>query len=1083
MRKTIRSAVAAAITMALCVPGAFSQDMAELEVDHALTFDFPTPHTDWAQPYALGKTRVLFFTDGRGTSPRECVELMQRFDIEAEAVFWARIVDSSTTHWHGGEVGERRMLNLLKQDWDCFVFLGLTMKNMSPEQQYKVLKPVAEGAGIVFVGADDPRVLKPENKLAEPPAFLAQGPVGDAFTVGSGRAMRLPGRPNIDYYEGWEVDYDYWSERLGRAVLWAAGKEPKANLQLRISHPELSAQGATGTLTVSYSGTPVGENPKLEMRLRRKADGWNAFIVTPGLAPGDTPITFANYKIPAGDYHIDARIRSTKGIEAWATVPFKVVSSRSVAEVKLYETWGEVGDSIAGAVTLAGAPLPDEALRVRLVDQRGRIIAEKTLAATNDPAEFDFTIEPWFPMLVTVRAEVLQAGNEVARGYQYAHVTKRHRGKFNFLIWDTPRGTLAPYAERSLAENSVTLQLGGGTPATICAANDIAWVPYTTRIMSKLNADGIMTPFCWNDEEAVKKHVEEKAQAYLGARQHGVFVWSLGDEVDTKGACLSPHCAEAYRRYLKEQYATVDGLNEEWGTDFADWTEVGLSKPDDSEEATAKNAGNYPRWFDRQAYKSWNFVQFCQKYAEAYAAIDPEAKTGFEGAGRFGQGDDLDLIIRSNQFWSPYPGTADEVIRSIAPRDFPRANWMGYTKDANSLLQKYWRMVTRGMDAVWFWRWDCIGRFHGWLAPDLRPFPAVKEILEDTQVLRDGLGDLLLKSEMLDDQVAILYSYPSTFAHALDQGGTYGGYEGAHLAAQTLVRDLGLQFRYVTDRMLRLGEFNQRKYRMLILPRASALGDEEAEVIRQFVMNGGTIVADVQPGIYDGHCKPRAQGVLDDLFGIERSAQEPATVATVELTDDPPVSFDKAQVDPSVTLTTGEAHGAAGETPVLITRQVGKGLAILWNFSMGSAPKLNISDTPEAIATQALAMFAGAGIEPTLTLESADGSRERNIEVIRWQNGGIEIMALFRENGIESEATVTLPEARFVYDLRNREILGDVKRFTTTIIPNRASFFVLGTKAAPEPRLQLETAGASPGDVVKRLARGRGECVHLRAGC
>ena len=76
------------IAVALIIAtGAAAQDLAELEVDHALTFDFPTPHTDWAQPYAGERTRVLFFTDGRGTNPRECVELMQRFDLDAEAVF------------------------------------------------------------------------------------------------------------------------------------------------------------------------------------------------------------------------------------------------------------------------------------------------------------------------------------------------------------------------------------------------------------------------------------------------------------------------------------------------------------------------------------------------------------------------------------------------------------------------------------------------------------------------------------------------------------------------------------------------------------------------------------------------------------------------------------------------------------------------------------------------------------------------------------------------------------------------------------------------------------------------------------
>lgn len=41
---------------------AFCQDVAALEVDHALTFEVQTPHIDWAKPYARGKTRVLFLS-------------------------------------------------------------------------------------------------------------------------------------------------------------------------------------------------------------------------------------------------------------------------------------------------------------------------------------------------------------------------------------------------------------------------------------------------------------------------------------------------------------------------------------------------------------------------------------------------------------------------------------------------------------------------------------------------------------------------------------------------------------------------------------------------------------------------------------------------------------------------------------------------------------------------------------------------------------------------------------------------------------------------------------------------------------
>lgn len=61
----------------------------------------------------MGKVRVLFFTDGSGVNPRECVELMQRFDIDAKAAFWVNADGPSKAHWHGGEQGEHRMLNLL----------------------------------------------------------------------------------------------------------------------------------------------------------------------------------------------------------------------------------------------------------------------------------------------------------------------------------------------------------------------------------------------------------------------------------------------------------------------------------------------------------------------------------------------------------------------------------------------------------------------------------------------------------------------------------------------------------------------------------------------------------------------------------------------------------------------------------------------------------------------------------------------------------------------------------------------------------------------------------------------------------
>jgi len=71
--------------------------------------------------------------------------------------------------------------------------------------------------------------------------------------------------------------------------------------------------------------------------------------------------------------------------------------------------------------------------------------------------------------------------------WQFAHVVKRRHGRFNFIMWDTPRGNLAPVAEESLVRNGVTVQLGGGTPKNYVAAYDVAWIPYTTHIKVKFD--------------------------------------------------------------------------------------------------------------------------------------------------------------------------------------------------------------------------------------------------------------------------------------------------------------------------------------------------------------------------------------------------------------------------------------------------------------------------------------------------------------------------------------------------------------------------------------------------------------------
>ena len=1058
--------------------GVCGQDAAELELDHSMSTEFETPHTKWAKPYARGKLRVLLFCSGHGTAPREGVELKQRFDVDVDAVFWARIVDSSKQGWHGGELGVQRMLRLAEKPYDAYVFLGVSPTDLNSEMQYKVLKPVVDGgAGIVLVGVDDARVLKPLRRIADLPPFIAQAEPKAAFQVGKGRGVQLSARPDIPYAYGWQLLYEQWQERLGRAIVWAAGREPEMPLTWGRAVMWLRAGDAATVSVPSLHWKNPGRKALRVAAHIYAADGRcvsdQDSSTTLDWAEGRWAFPVNPVALDSGDYLYRVTLLSERGIEAWAECSYRVRWDEfAVREVTLDRSWGEVGERIRGRARLASPEAArDLSLVVRLRDPGERILVQQPIAGGN-VAAFDLPIEPWFPMLLRVEAAVLDKGG-VARGsaYQYFNVTKRHRGQFNFLIWDVPTGPLAPYAEESLARLGMTLQLRGGPPPRVVAAYDVAWVPYTTRIQEAHTKEGVMKPFCWNDEAKVAEHVQQLAEKYREARQHGVFVYSLGDENDVRGSCTSPHCLKAYRGYLAKEYGTIEALNASWGSAFKSFDEVELFTPDDNQGAEAKRQRNFPRWYDREAFRSWNYVEFCKKFAKAYRAIDPQSRTGFEGAGRFGPGDDLDLFVREMGFWSPYPGTADEVLRSIAPRDLPRANWMGYTKDAPSLISKYWRMITRGCDSVWWWRWDCIGAFHGFLAPHLGPYPATKELAEETRIVRDGLGTLLMNSEMLDSGIAMLFSHPSCYAGQLE--GSYDGVEQNHIAWHRALRDMGLNFRYVTDRMLRLGEFDAKRYKVLILSRAEAIGPKEAAAIEAFVQGGGAVIADVRPGIYDGHCRPLADGCLDKLFGIRRTGRGPATKGQASLTDlkGERLRFDGALCDAGVEPTTAKGWGSCGGAPLMLGQGVGKGKTLLLNFAMASYPAYGSTDGPEEAADVVAALFDEAGVRPAIRVRTG-GKRTRNLETVRWRNGEMEIIALWREKGEDEDVKVELAEPRWVYDLRHRQVLGkkllgQQKAFPTRVLGSRPTFLVLAPRELPAVKATLDRAEAAPGERAK----------------
>lgn len=1095
----------------------------QLEIEHDLSTAFETPHTKWAKPYAGGTVRVLFVTSQfqGSTYTREIIELMQRFDLDAEAAYYRtqskRLLGDGNPRWYDDpEAGTKRALRLLGTPFDAFFLNRVGLADLPDAVREIIVERVNQGAGLVLIEPEPAPRPDTWKKLAPYPDFL---PAGECFTVGRGRAVVLSAPEKLAYDVGWETKVDYRMERQGRVLLWAANRAPTARLDVQMA----------GSQAASVQWQKATPGSTLQIR-RRRGDGQTVVLhdgscrSAAGSVRVDLPV------LRAGAYHLDAILTGKDGVEAWDTVAFEMTTERGVAAVRLDSSWGEVGGTLRGKVVLSGDVATGDRVNVRLVDRRGRVLVRKRLGTmAGSDAPFEFVIERWMPMLLRVEAIRFDGERDVASAYTDFRVTRRRQGEYNFTVWNYPGGDLAPYGVESMARNGVTTILQGGPPPTMLSAYELPFVPYATSIRpdshsvtGMLDPDGVLKGGCLNEPARGVMRVNEDVERQRDARGHGVLAYSLGDENAVRASCLSPGCLVAYRKYLRTEYGDIAALNAEWETAFASFDDITLSQRDavpaesvpawfktyyaerheknltDSHKLTpqqiadgdrnnevwALQAGNFARWYDRQMFQCYNVVQLCKRYAEAFKKIDPKALTGFEGTDSFSirrhttrsrQGGDIDLFIRDLEYFGPYPGPGNELVRSIAPRDFPCGNWIGYAKDADTLLRKYWDQITNGMNMVQWWRWDCLEEFHGFLSPNFSPFPATIEMLEDTQVVRDGLGTLLMKSDMQDDGVAMLYSLPSTYIAHFDAYRRHGNLKQVHRAWFKMIHDAGLQFRYVTDRMLRLGEFDTRRYKVLILPQALAIGAAEADVIREFVRGGGTVIADVRPGMYDGHCKRRAVGALDDVFGIERTGDtDPVLVDRMvvsgEIADQKldmrwgnwhgKEIYPQMNADPAIKETTGKALGKTFYyhfwnvgAPQCIVNEFGSGRAVLLNFGVVDAPA----------ATLVNDLLASAGVRPTIQVDKLDTANPETVEITRWHNGDLEIISLFGAD--TGEVRVSLPSERHVYDLKRHADLGRVNRFSTRLRAHRASFYVLMPGAAPEIAVTLDqdrvTAGTN----------------------
>ncbi len=451
-----------------------------------------------------------------------------------------------------------------------------------------------------------------------------------------------------------------------------------------------------------------------------------------------------------------------------------------------------------------------------------------------------------------------------------------------------------------------------------------------------------------------------------------------------------------FAEWLAGQYGTVEELEGAWNCgftgacDFTDFTaaarELEGSGFDVYGNGTGKKGWDFRRYRDAMKFQSELIVENYQNTMDLYYDWDPDepertgghqlfenqamntwdlegqAKTAAVG-GSFYSSIHLThhLFLADNEIMRPVYWQA----RTIA--DMFKGGWAavwestggpsafsGYQKntvDGATVSQLFTAYLAAGLKGVGVWMWNSRGE--GWEAgeyalTDVQGEPAERAIVagEFSQRMQEHRFELW---DALDEPVVgILYSWENDAAlgrlsmgqyeldtpvRTTDHDAAYRQYHSeGKLGISRALMNHHVPFEYLTERDLAAGL--ARRYPVIYLPYVLALGEEQKEQLRQYVADGGRLVADFPLFMLDTYGrlnKQREGGGFPELFGFQigdyqHSFNHPLRLMGQEL----------YTLYGALKLRGAEVVESFQDGPPAVVRHpYGKGEVVLFNFEAG----------------------------------------------------------------------------------------------------------------------------------------------------
>lgn len=1068
-----------------------------------------TVHTEWLKPYAKGTIRPLIICSNNpyGPSARSVVELYQRLSIDyteftvdgpAGTIKYSGLLGGENYYVATRDVSHREkkeeLLEKLTEDYDCYIFAGVKFSILPAEAQYKILRSIADGAGLLITGVESADGLEESLKnpiegagekisknvpfsglsyfsKPETNPYCLSGipePFIEGYQLGKGRIAWIKFPPHEAglrgkqvYFHHWQTELDYMIMLAANALLWSVpDKSPTVVIEslpedgLRVPRHELPKELPPVVVAVG-GGAPAAPEACVRIRdVRNEIEFEKNFSLD--VVAGRASVVLALPVLAKGRHFLDVIVSSERGKEAWASSCLHVVSDITIEEITLERDSYEKGETVTGKVVLAEPAGENVPLLVYVKDSHGRLWMKRTAEVKKGEKEGAFSLPLEHPRAIVsyVVVEVLprEAGMPpLDRAEKEFLVPRRQLREFPALMWiiaDTMEmeADLLNSQLRKAAFNMVHFWEPG--PYYMGALNEMVASVYATRI--NLSWQGGLGKCFWDQEER-KKQIESTLKKVRASKKYGPFIYSLGDEnnYSYSHGYRDDEKAE-FRKYLKETYGCLENLNREWEADFESWKEVAPFPVEEAREKRKTAARHDHMAFIEKCYADCHTI-----LARAIREVDDRGLVGAEGS----DAGDLELTIEELDFWGPYRHrVGQELLRSLAPEFLRGSWWGGYTEMRERGPILFWRQLLSGqvnMSLFFTSQGDM-----GLLSPSLTYASCLEETVRDLGEIAGGLGQLLSAMRLDDQSIAILHSQVSR--HLADVYSPFGNPEAGQLSLILEMDRLGIGYRFVTDRQVAKGVLEKDRIKLLFMPVGAALSEATVSALRSFVEGGGVVIADAVPAIANDHARLLPEGQLDALFGLRRKGGIKVTSMIPRWKWDiggAKRAFQgnaEVKVDDSILLA-GGARRTKGE---LFTRSTSeKGTAMLLG-----AP---FSELLPSLSEKQREFF----FEDLLTCVAA--SRR-----VRWQEGPLpELIRVFKREGMsvlclilpqnrKDESVLKLDATAHVYDLRAGHYLGRTDRVATTPTDQGIRMLVLFGKRQQQPEVRLARDNLKPGEVL-----------------